>query len=231
MNKNLRRVLIRFWGYAILAIPMLACHFLVNSPSSNQCSSIQGVTENILERERLSSSLNLSNLWNLSLYIPDGGIQVTDTSVILSDYQCDRVIAIDIESGELKWEHEIHNPTDLFLDNYRDQIYVFSLPQNGRAVTALNVESGQEIWNLLKRFERGTISIFPYSDGRVFMLSTVTGESEISSLDPNNGEIGNTVRTRSRTTPRSSWIDRIVPLGAGSMHFNRQSCHFFIRNR
>jgi hypothetical protein len=176
-------------GYAvnlIIVVVVLAFHALAPKGTSLDCE-IRQVDSRRVEQ----TSISIRALWAVTGIHPrnshDSRLLVsTPNLVIAADSGCNRVMALNLETGAIVWDKaELFGPGHITLDEARQRIYVSST-QN---ITALSVTDGEVIWsNSSERFIRNAHAAFLHDDGQL----TVEANEGDWAIDPDSGELSPT---------------------------------------
>ena len=147
------------------------------------------VDDGVVIRRVIESTTDYQHLWDYDTdFLPRRGLQVLDTNVVFSDGDCDRIVSLNMETGDQIWTTRIIRPRSIVIDHNQNVAYVFG--SQHEELVALN-DSGERLWtNDILWGQRVGISPYVFSDGRVFSLA---GSLGFVSVNPDNGEFGSAV--------------------------------------
>jgi outer membrane protein assembly factor BamB len=136
-----------------------------------------------------SLDVKVSNLWNMKIAAED--MEIHNEILIITDRNCNEVVAFDLHSGQTIWTRGFGGPRELELDTYRDRVYVTGGWSWQREIMAVDVNTGQEKWlNNSQNFKRVGLGVVSLSDGRV--LVTV-GDQGPRLVDPDAGRFSDVI--------------------------------------
>ncbi len=126
----------------------------------------------------------------------------TANLVIAADNGCNRVVALQPETGEVVWEKgELFTAHNLTLDETHQRIYV-SATQN---ITALSVTEGEVVWsNSSESFIRNAHPVVLHDDGQ---LTVETNEDW--AIDPDSSELSPADISSESTALQDELADRV----------------------
>ncbi|MEQ8677271.1 MAG: PQQ-binding-like beta-propeller repeat protein [Aggregatilineales bacterium] len=147
------------------------------------------VDQDTPSRNVVSATTEYQHLWDYDTdFIPQNGLKTLDQQVIFSDGDCDRVVALDLETGDEFWSAHISRPRQIAVDNSQNISYIFG-SQNEQLIAINN--AGTKLWtNNTLRGQRVGISPYTFSDGRLFAYSYSLG---FVPVDPDTGAFGSAI--------------------------------------